>query len=249
MCSSDLFAFEFHGEVIKGLEVHGGMSMDGNSQGSQGNTWIMNRYQSECGLNNIELADQGFTSNRYFIGASLNGKLPFTHGLRLGLGWQRNSFADINKDKKSVPSLVDLEQCERLDPDTLLLEDPSQKVANTMQHTIVSLNGSYRILDTYFLGLDYEKRLIKSDIGFFQVCDTIELGQCIGESAPRNSIEQRAYTLGFGIDLNEGLVLSSGYRVESYTHLYKKIYYDGWANKASKSREVFSVRVAYNWKE
>ena len=241
------FGFELHGEVFKGLEVHGGFSLDGNHTGSAASDWKRAQMRSKC--NGLEWSDEalGFTTRRMSLAVETNGRLPFAQGLKFGLGWQKSIFSDLNKDKESAPSLSDLEQCERLDPDYLFLEDPVNSVANTMDYTVWGLNASYLILDNYFLGFDYEKRIISSDLEYFQLCESYEGSVCLNPTAARDKLEQWAYTVGLGMKLSEGLVFSLSYNTSSFAHLYKKFYYEDPKGNGSNQREVFNARVAYNW--
>ena len=241
------FGFEFHGEVISGLELHGGFSLDGNHVGSSAMDWKREQMAASC--SGLETSDDsvGFTTRRMSAAIETNGRLPFAHGLKIGLGWQKSVFSDLDKDKVSAPSLSDLEQCSKLDPDYLFLEDPANSVANSIDYTVLGLNASYLILDKYFLGFDYEKRTISTDLEYFQVCDSYAGSECLNPSSARDKLEQWAYTVGMGLQLSEGLVFSLSYNTSSFAHLYKKFYYEDPKGNGTNQREVFNARVAYNW--
>ena len=191
----------------------------------------------------------GWSVRRMSVGLGTNGFLPFASGLKVGLGWHRSLYSHIDKDKPDQPTTTDLEKCNQLDPDILLIEDPDKETANTMEHMVTGINGSYRILDSWFLGFDYESRTIRSDIPYFQICQGYEQGQCLNPSSAGNTIKQWAWSVGGGTDLTEGLRLAFSYTSSSFDQLYKKIYYVGRGGKTSRSRDLFSVRLAYNWKD
>ena len=241
------FGFELHGEIVQGLEFHGGFSLDGNHVGSSAAQWKRDQMSTKC--NGLEWSEDsvGFTTRRMSAAIETNGRLPFAHGLKFALGWQKSIFSDLDKDKNSAPSLSDLEQCDRLDPDYLFLEDPVNSVANTMDYTVLGLNASYLILDNYFLGFDYEKRTISTDLEYFQVCESYAGSECINPASASDKLEQWAYTVGMGMKLSEGLVFSLSYNTSSFAHLYKKFYYEDPKGNGTNQREVFNARVAYNW--
>ncbi|MFK7824206.1 MAG: hypothetical protein AB8G05_08615 [Oligoflexales bacterium] len=241
------FGFELHGEIIKGLEFHGGFSLDGNHVGSSVQEW--ERAKMSTGCNNLEWSQEsvGFTTRRTSAAIETNGRLPFAQGLKMGVGWQKSIFSDLDKDKASAPSLSDLEQCNKLDPDYLFLEDPGNSVANSIDYTMLGLNASYLILDTYFLGFDYEKRTISSDLEYFQLCESYVGSECLNPSSARDKLEQWAYTVGMGLKLSEGLIFSLSYNTSSFAHLYKKFYYEDPKGNGTNQREIFNARVAYNW--
>ena len=241
------FGFEFQSEVIRGVEVRGGMSTSGNQTGSESMRWSRQQYAKNCGITEFPDSEMGYSARRMSVSVHTNGLLSFARGLRVGLGWHKSLYSQIDKDKPSQPSISELENCSRLDPDLLFIEDPTQNHANTMEYVVTGINGSYRILDTWFLGFDYESRTISSDISFFQRCETYESNQCIGPAAAEKSLQQWAWSAGGGADLSEGLSLAFAYHSASFAHLYKKIYYEGRGGKASRSRDLFSVRFSYNW--
>ena len=61
------------------------------------------------------------------------------------------------------------------------------------------------------------------------------------------ALQQWAWSAGGGVELKEGLTLAFAYNSASFAHLYKKIYYEGRGGKASRNRDLFSVRLGYNW--
>lgn len=241
------FGFEIHGEIIGGLEFHGGFSLDGNHVGSAARAWKQEQMKTRC--NGLEWGEQsvGFTTRRMSAAIETNGRLPFAQGLKMGLGWQKSIFSDLDKDKASAPSFSDLEQCNSLDPDYLFLEDPVNSVANNMDYTVLGLSASYMILDSYFLGFDYEKRTISTDLEYFQVCERYEGAVCLNPSSARDKLEQLAYSVGMGLKLSEGLIFSLAYNTSSFAHLYKKFYYEDPKGNGTDKREVFNARIAYNW--
>lgn len=243
------FGFEFHGEIIRGLELRAGLSTTGNLKGSESSKWSQNWYATQCNIDPGASSDMGWSVRRMSVGLGTNGFLPFASGLKVGLGWHRSLYSHIDKDKPDQPTTTDLEKCNQLDPDILLIEDPDKKTANTMEHMVTGINGSYRILDSWFLGFDYESRTIRSDIPYFQICQGYEQGQCLNPSSAGNTIKQWAWSVGGGTDLTEGLRLAFSYTSSSFDQLYKKIYYVGRGGKTSRSRDLFSVRLAYNWKD
>ena len=246
------FGFEVTTRVVEGIGVHLGLSEDGNSAGSEQYDWLINRYQSDCGIDITAQADkQGFSSQRVAAAIFMDGKFPSARGLKMAVGWQRNVDSDLDKQSNLYPTQSQLDDCVSLDPSLVFVEDPDNEDVNAVQRVTLSLSASYRILDKFFFGLDFERRRIDSgNVRLFQQCDGYQGVACPvtlrGERS--NKLIDSAYTLGGGVDLDRGLTLSIEYHTRNYDKKYTKFYFPGRKGKASDSLELFNARIAYHWK-
>ena len=241
------FGFEFKGEVTPGVELHSGLSTSGNLKNSALWDWSRKYFRQACGIDFASSHDSGWAVRRMSIGLGTNGYLPFAHGLKIGLGWHRSLFTQNDKDKPDQPTIAQLATCSRIDPELLLIEDPDRSDVNSMEHIVTGINASYRILDRWFIGFDYESRRIRSEIPFFRTCVSYLNGQCQGPSAAENSLKQRAWSVGAGTDLTEGLSLILAYNSTTYSELYEKIYFIGRGKEPARTRDLFTLRISYNW--
>lgn len=245
-------AFELNAKLIKGIEFLTGFSLDLNSSGSVAQNWFEEQNLKNCGLQYNDhqknlLREASYSSRRMSATIATNEDLSFARGLKLAASYHKSIYADLNHKKKSQPSLSELDECEQIDPNLIFIEDPNQEAANTMQHTSIIVGGSYRLLGNYFLGFEYQKQKIDSDIEFFQICDSYDEKVCLNPSSRGRTLERWSYSFGGGIKLTEGLQLTISYYTSSFAHPYKKIYYTSNEGRATKSKELYNVRLSYNW--
>jgi hypothetical protein len=234
--------FEVDASIIKGLRAQLGASLDGNNVGSE--TWndTLDRYAAaDCYTPDpdSEPAKLGYSMQRIAAGLMLDGTMPGTEGLRAGLGWQRNVASDLDKKRAFGPSEADLAKCPKLDLDQVFVEDTSGGGANSVQRTTIGANVQYRLFERYFVGLDYTTRRIDTgSVKLFKMDS--------GESF--NHLSQSAYTVGGGMDLSQGLVLTLEYATADLDRKYTQVYYPDRNGKTSDSIEYFNARLAYNWR-
>lgn len=230
--------FRIETEFYEGIRGVFGMSSDGNNAGSAEYSYL---YSSK------EVPAVGFSTQRLGAGLELNGKLPAFRGLKAGLGWQRANLNDLNKDIDSVPPAANRKHPE--DPSFLVVEDQTHAEAETIRRTVYAASFSYRILDKYFLGTDYEIRQITfNNETPFQGCRNIANGICDKDGVSGRAMSQAAYTIGFGFDLADGILLVMDYKKISFDKLYETYNYQGRDGARTDNSEIFNARLSYNWK-
>lgn len=242
------FGFMVDANVFEGMNFRIGGSLDGNSLGSAQYEWRLSRFRTVCGIDFTDIPKQGFSAQRLAVGLELDGKWAVARGLKVGLGWQRNIAADLSKGTASLPSIAELEQCPRLAIENLVVEDAEGDAVNTVQNRVIGLSASYRILDTYTIGFDYESRLVDSgSVQLFRACDGFSGTTCAAPGETSNNLTQSAYTIGGGMDLVDKLTLTLEYNKTSFDQHYTQFYYVGRGDKATDTSELFNARIAYNW--
>lgn len=242
------FGFAVDASIFKGVHAGFGVSLDGNSAGSDESTYLTTRYAERCGYDQTGVKPRiGHSTQRMAAGVGLDGTLVAAPGLRAGLGWQRNVLSDLDKDALGGASLEDLSRCARLDPGTVFVDGTADTV-NTVQRTTYVINASYRIFDRYFVAADYTTRNIDAgSVELFQLCDGYTGTTCAAPGSRENTLSQDAFTFGGGIELADGLRLTLEYFKTSYDKKYTQVFYDARDGKASEDREVFNARVSANW--
>jgi hypothetical protein len=238
--------FEVDATVIKGVRAQLGASLDGNNVGSE--TWkstLAEYAESDCYASGAgEPAKLGYSMQRIAAGVMLDGQLPGAEGLRVGLGWQRNVASDLDKKRAFGPSEEDLAKtnddgtlkCKTLDVDQVFVEDAGS--ANSVQRTTFGFNAQYRLLERYFVGVDYTSRRVDTgSVKLFKLENGDEF----------NNLTQSAYTFGGGMDLTPGLVLTVEYAKADLDRKYTQVYYPDRSGKTSDAIEYFNARLAYNW--
>ena len=221
--------------VIKGVNILAGISFDGNNIGSESYNWI---YGNEG-----ELPKSGYSTERIAAAIELDGTLAAAYGLKLALGWQRVQLSDLDKKVSSIPT--DFQFPTGKDVNYLWLEDADR--ANQVSRNVINFNLSYKIMAEYFVGLDYETQKVDVGVKYFEVCGSIDNGECSSPKSPISELERTAYTVGVGKWIGENLVLTLEYNTTSYKNLYKRFHFNGEGGKKSKSLEAFNARFAYNW--
>ncbi len=243
------FGFGVDADVIAGLALVFGASFDGNSAGSDAATYQREQLAADCGV--VSPAPKlGHSTQRLAAGLRLDGTMKGFEGLSVGLGWQRNVFSDLDKKKASTPPLTDYAKCPQLDLDTFFVEDPKGEAVNTVQRTTYGVSARYRLLERYFVGGDFTSRRIDTgSVDTFSLCNAYQNSVCVTpESSGKNQLEQTAYTLGGGMDLEAGLVLTIEYHKTSFDKRYAQAFFRDRRGKTSDSDETFDARIAYNWK-
>lgn len=242
------FGFDLSTELVTGVEARSGFSIDGNSVGSAEYDWRMKEF-APCGLSlNEASAATGYSTKRIGLALMVNGNLPAARGLSASLGWQRIAKNDLSKSKPSEPSVAELAECPSLEPDRVFFEDPTGETVNAVIQTTFGLNSSYRILDTYFLGFDVERRKVDTGIvKFFEPCNDFVGESCEGRKTPQSELNQTSWALGVGVDIEPELRFSLEYNLRSYDHAYNKFRYRGRDGELSQSLELVNARLAYNW--
>lgn len=229
--------FRIETEFVEGVRAIFGMSSDGNNVGSDEYTYL---YSSK------ERPAVGFSTQRLALGVMLDGKLAMARGLKVGFGWQRASLNDLDKDLDSVPPSVNHKH--GTDPGSFIAEDSAHIEAESIKRTVYEASFSYRILDRYFLGADYEIRQIAFEkTAPFQVCRSIANDVCDKEGETSKSLNQAAYTVGLGFELTDGMQLVFDYQKVAYDKLYDSFNFSGHDGAHTDNSEIFNARLSYNW--
>lgn len=245
------FGFRTVAQVVPGLKVLLGVSVDGNDIGSDEYDFQRDDYQSGCGIDsNLYNSSRGASTQRIAAGVELDGTMARAKDLMVGLGYQRSVMSDLDKKVQSRPGKAELANCRRIDPTTVFVEDETGNAVNTVQRTLFNLNGRYRFAQTYFAAVDYS--LLQVDTGsveLFDTCNGYEGGRCIipgGESF--NHMTINTYTFGAGSELAPGLELILEMYKSSYDKKYTLAFYEAPDGKTSDTQEFFNARISYNWK-
>lgn len=242
------FAAEINASIIPGVRFHAGASHDGNHVGSQSGNWIRSFYQDQCEIDTSSLASRGYSTDRYSASAGLDGNLPVARGFKASAGWQRIIKKDISKGNKASPDQNELLNCPYYDLDLLFVEDVGD-VANTIKQESFSVNASYLILDTYFLGLDYSARNLSTGVvDVFRSCSQVQELECIIPDSPSNTLKSSAWTFGLGVVFDEALRVVFEYHKDTMDKTYEKIFRSASQAELGRSWETFLMRVQYAWK-
>ncbi|MEZ4744199.1 MAG: hypothetical protein R3B45_17400 [Bdellovibrionota bacterium] len=246
------FAFKLAAVIKEAFELDFGVSFDGNNIGSSQKDW-QDAYYSD--IDNCDpIIDKndnnfGYSTRRMAFGVKLNGKLASARGLMVGVGWQNITLSDLSKEKSFAPTVVELAGCRRLAEDELFLEDSSGEIANSMEHGVIAGHASYRILDTYVLGFDYQMRSVRSEhVKFFEPCNDFVGASCQGRGTLQNKIELTSLGYGLTIEVEDGLSLTMEYRLMEYDRRYNKFYFLKGDGDISPKLEVFNGRISYAWR-
>ena len=143
--------FEANIEVMK-VYSSMGLSIDGNSQGSEQNEWFYN----------TTLEDTSLFPERYGL-LSIPDNDARGQRTQFHLAWQRSRSTDLDKDTLAIPTTLPYAE-DRIDVANLLLESPDK--ANEITRTVLSASLSYKILDQYTVAAD-ESRSIDTDAVYF----------------------------------------------------------------------------------
>ncbi len=221
--------------VAEGFYIQGGLSFDGNNAGSDALTATYGAV-SEGRL---------FSTERQAFIVGLDGTRPGLRGLVASIGWQRNQISDLDKDNLVLPSDAVFNEQDSWDANNLLVE--SDEKAIQIRRTTVNLSLSYKILDTYFIGADFENRMIDTDeVQGFTSCRVIDSSGCI-DPVGQNKLEQAAFTVGLGMSMGEKAKLVVEYHESRYDKLYQYFNHAGPNDQKAKSTELANVRITYQW--
>jgi len=246
------FGFEADARIISGVRAVLGVSLNGNDAGTEEDTYLAKRNASNCGVAPpVTPTKLGHSMQRVAAGVVLDGTLPGAEGLRAAAGWQRNLGTDLDKHHSSstVSQLEKTPKPCRVDVDTVFPE-ADEDVINQVRRTTYDVSANYRIFGTYFLAADYTHRNVDTGgVPFFTTCGGFVDGVCQSPDAVRSNIlQQDAVTVGGGLELAAGLVVTLEYMKASYDKAYSQAFYNTQNNKTSNSLEVFNARLAYNWR-
>lgn len=245
------FGFRTTAELIKGLSLVLGVSVDGNDVGSDEYDYDRTEFQSDCGIDsNLYRVSRGASTQRIAAGIEMDGTLERAKNLMIGLGYQRSVMSDLDKEAQSRPGKTELAGCRLIDPTTVFVEDETGDQVNTVQRTLVNLNARYSFAQSYFAAVDYSLLTIDSgNVKLFDTCNTYEGGRCTATSGDSFSdMTINTYTFGAGLELSPGLELIFEMYKSSYDKKYALAFYDAPDGKTSDTQEFFNARISYNWK-
>lgn len=244
------FGFRSSAEVVKGVRLILGVSVDGNDTGSDEYTHQIKQYEQDCGIDASKFKDpRGASTQRLAAAVELDGSLERAKDLRLGFGYQRSAVSDLNKKALARPTKDELNTCRKYEATTIFVEDESTDAVNTVQRILFNLNGRYRITKSIFAAVDYS--LLKIDTGSvqaFSACNSYEGGVCVATGNSFNNLSINSYTFGAGLDLAPGLEFILEMYKSSYDKKYAKTFYDAPDGKVADTQEFFNARVSYNWR-
>ncbi|MBF0442088.1 MAG: hypothetical protein HQK54_09300 [Oligoflexales bacterium] len=219
--------------IVPGIKIKTALSMDQNNTGSRAYDWMF-KGQYPNGQN----PHLGFSTNRMAVAIIMDGNYENAKGLMLSLGVQKTTMSDLDKNISSVPANFYSQTTRRFDPNDIIVEDTTGENAISIQRIIKNFSFSYKILADYFIAFDYETRTVNTDtVKFFMKKGTDGI----------NTLNQTAFTGGFGLALEEGLVLTIEYRSSSYDNNYDNFYFDKNSDEKSKNQEIINTRISYAW--
>ncbi len=231
-------AFDALIEVSRGIFIKMGLSIDGNSQGSEQMEWLYGENYND---------QIGFSTERYGFAILSDGTIPQVRGLNFALAWQRSRATDLNKETLAIPSNLPFSEDKHYDVTNILLESPD--TVNEITRTVLLARTSYRILDKYSFAIGYESRTIDTGaISFFEACAFIVSDECISPEAPNQELSQSAYTASLSSEITEGLTFSLEYGKSSYGKLYRYFNFIANDKQKKKSRDVINARINYNFR-
>jgi hypothetical protein len=226
----------------KAVQAEFGMSLDGNSYGSAATRDVQKRHVDCLSLPfGTGENSGGYETQRLGFALTLDGTHPAARGLQAALGFHRISQGDLHKVKQmSLPAAG----CQRLNPDQYFLEDETLERVNTMTRQIFGFSGSYRILDRYWIGLEYQLRTIKSEnLSGIDLCGGYVAGACVDRKSG-HTIEESLLNTGLGLQLDDHLQLVLDYAVMDFKAKYRQFYYLNDKNEPSVSLEMVNLRVS-----
>lgn len=234
------FGVDLKAGLAEGLHAEFGMSLDGNTYASAATDEELLRH-ADCLAVAPADGEGGYETQRLGGGIVLDGTMPAMRGLKAALAFHRINQSDLSQDKTmALPGTA----CQRLDPDRFFAEDPSQSAANVMTRSVYGINGSYRILDRYVLGIDYQVRKIESEhVAAIDVCQGLAEGACLSPLSVK-SLEQSAISFGMGVDLEEYFRIVLDYSVLEYKKDYRQFHYLDRDGNPSKTLEWLNFRVS-----
>jgi hypothetical protein len=243
------FGFRTSAEIVKGVRLILGVSVDGNDVGSDEYSYQMSQFEANCGIDTNQFSDRrGASTQRIAAAIELDGSLERAKDLLLSVGYQRSVVSDLNKKSLSRPTKNELNTCRKYEATSLFVEDESADAVNTVQRILFNLNGRYRLTNSIFAAIDYS--LLKLDTGsveVFSACNSYENGVCVSTGKSFNNLSINSYTFGAGLNLAPGLEFTVEMYKSSYDKKYAKSFYDAPDGKVADTQEYFNARVSYNW--
>lgn len=239
------FGLEARAFVLPSLLLAVEMSFNGNSIGGESYQQDIKRWASACGVVKIP-GRLGYSTNRMGAHLALDGQQVWARGLRAGLGWQNTEKRDLDEKKDTYLSAAELSHCSQEDEDKFFIEDPSHEKEFALSRTVSMVSASYRFLDMYVVGLDYELKKMTANGKQFSLCGEYAEGRCRVVIDSKKSLSLTSLTAGLGFDQDDGLNVSLEYNVQVYGDEYDKFFFLSGANP-SRERKIINLRVAYQW--
>lgn len=216
-------------KLIEGFHIEMWGSFDGNTYGSETNTYIYGADPSET--------KAGFSNQRIAVSLILDGRWSYIPGLKGSLSWLQTTAKDLDKNITSIDPESYANNRRYINGD-LLIEDPTGQASNQVETTVYDVSLSYAIMATHFLALNYEMRTIDSgDVAFF-----VDEG-----GSSHKNLTQLGYTFGAGIQLSQELLAIVEYRAENYNKTYTRFNFAGDGDKRARNLNLYNVRIAYQW--
>lgn len=248
--TQQFFGFDIGASPIRGIKTHLGISLDGNSAGSEEARWKLKKFANECdpssSLSPLPYDAAGYSTQRMSLGLVVDGVWPGTEGLQLGLGYQRNVYSDLAKKQASQLSLSDLKKCPRIDVTSFFIEDQDGLTVNTVQKTVFNVDLIYKSGSDYFLALNYSKRDVDSgSVKTFSPCSEFAESQCTKTTNdPVNNFGTDSLTAGLGLFLSNNSSVSVEYQLQTIDKLYDLANFSDRKGTISKTRDVVDARFA-----
>ncbi len=241
----------YQASVTKGIQLHLGASYDANSAGSERALWQSRELTTRCGLpRNSDEAAKGHATQRLLANLIWDGSETSTmsRGFRAAVGWHRSTSSDLDENTQLGITADDVAGCSALDPTEIFVESSPGAGLNTVTRSTLATSASMRIMDTWFVGADYRRRMTDfGTVDLVQSCSGFGAsGECTVSGTPANILGQTAFTLGGGMDLADGLLLSLGWTRLGWDKNYDKFSWQGAKGSRSDERQIFNVRLAWN---
>jgi hypothetical protein len=221
------------------------LAFNGNSVGGESYLEDVQSINTNCGLN-ITPGTIGYSTKRTGVSLVLDGKEKWARGFRAGMAWQNVEKKDLDETKDSYLSIQNLSSCKQLDEDTFFVEDSTHQKAYKLARNAYMLNAQYRILDSYFVGLDYEWKTLTGAKDFFGICETFTGNTCTKIKTSKDTLNRTAWATGFGMERDDGLTFVLEYMMSQYSEAYENFYVDT-TKGPSKIRKVINLRLSYKW--
>ena len=243
------FGFDINAIVINGVKGHFGVSLDGNSAGSDENSWRNQILREGCNFfNDLESnpsTTRGYSTQRLSLGAIVNGIWPGSEGMQLGIGYQRNILSDLSKKQRSQATAEELAKCPRILLDSFFIENTTEDVVNTVQRTIYNIDFVFRNTD-FFLSTNYSLREVDTgSVKLFDICIRDAENKCTEVAGnPVNNIRTDSFAVGTGLFLTKISTFSIEYQIQNYDKLYNIANFSDRNGNISQTRDVFGARYS-----
>ena len=243
------FGFEAKAQIKRGFIAGIGLSLDGNSRGSEQASWLDKRLQKSCGSSfgtEVERETVGFQTQRGALYLGLDGNFPGMEGFSAIGSMRRITYRDLKEKSNAYAEISP--NCRLEDWSWAMVEDRVNQKSNSIIITVSSFAVGYRILDTLQLGLDFQTLSVKSsEVEFLKTCGSILNGTCQQPQENVKKASQSAYSIFVGIDLNDRLELATEYHARTFDRLYDRVFYLDRNAKGSKETDLFNVRILYRF--